>query len=53
MPITLPTGGSITLGEISTIERKYKNDAENSMIIGSEPVRGYTGATSNGSGKIA
>ena len=53
MPITLPTGGSITLGEISTIERKYKNDAENSMIIGSETVRGYTGVLSNGSGKIA
>ncbi len=33
MPIALPKGGSITLWEIASIERKYKNDAENLLVL--------------------
>ncbi len=34
IPITLPKWWSTTLSEIATIERKYKNDAENSLVLG-------------------
>jgi multidrug efflux pump subunit AcrB len=40
IPIALPKWGSTTLGEIATIERKYKNDAMNRIIIGEEPILG-------------
>ena len=35
-PIVLPKWGSITLWEIATIERKYKNDRKNIFILGWE-----------------
>lgn len=44
LPISLPRWGNITLSDIATIERKYKNDAENQIVIGVEPVLGYTGS---------
>lgn len=34
-PISLPKWGTIELGEIATIERKYKNEAKNILYIGS------------------
>lgn len=34
--IVLPNGWSITLGEIATIERKYKNDAKNILVLWGE-----------------
>lgn len=34
VPLSLPSGWSITLGDIATIERKYKNDAYNRIILG-------------------
>lgn len=34
LPIVLPRGGSITLGEIATIERKYKNEDERIFVPG-------------------
>ena len=34
IPLTLPKWGSITLGEIATIERKYKNTAHNTLVLG-------------------
>lgn len=33
LPIPLPKGGSITIGEVATIERKYKNDSINTIIV--------------------
>lgn len=35
-PIALPKWGSTTLGEIATIERKYKNDGKNILVLGGE-----------------
>lgn len=32
-PIALPNGGTVTLGEIGTIERKYKNTAKNILVL--------------------
>lgn len=34
IPIPLARGGNITLGEIATIERKYKNDSERLLVLG-------------------
>ena len=34
-PIALPKWGSTTLGEIATIERKYKNDSKRMIVLGS------------------
>lgn len=33
-PISLPSGTSIRLGDIATIERNYKNDTKNYLIVG-------------------
>lgn len=33
IPLPLPEWGSITLGELATIERKYKNDAEKILVL--------------------
>jgi multidrug efflux pump subunit AcrB len=41
-PIALPKWWTITLGELAVISRKYKSDAENHLIIGIEPVLGWT-----------
>ncbi len=43
LPIPIPRWGNITLGDIATIERKYKNDSENQIVLGVEPVLWYTG----------
>ncbi len=40
-PIPLPKWWTITLSEIATISREYKNDSLNTILIGTEPVLGW------------
>lgn len=47
-PITLTNGNSVRLGEIARIERNYKNDSKNTVMIGSGGIaHEYIGITIN------
>lgn len=34
LPISLPNGATMKIGDIATIERKYKNDSINTIVLG-------------------